>query len=199
MTPLARDDILRLLERLNDELARDGVCGELYRVGGAVLCLAFDARRTTVDLDGFFRPSREMRAAARRVAAAEGLADDWLNDAAKGFLGGKEDFRQYLALSHLNVLTAGPEYPLAMKCLAMRLGGEFHDREDVRFLLRYLNVTRREAALEIVGRYYPLEKIPQKTFDALAEMIEDLAAAQGVEPLSSGSPAPRQKPRERPR
>ena len=87
-----------------------------------MLCLAFDARRTTVDLDGFFRPSRGVRAAARR-----------------------------------------------------------------------------EAALEIVGRYYPLEKIPRKTFDALAEMIEDLAAAQGFEPLSSGSPAPLQKPRERPR
>ena len=198
MTPLAREDILRLLERLNDELARDGVRGELYLVGGAVLCLAFDARRTTVDLDGFFRPSREVRAAARRVAAAEGLADDWLNDGAKGFLGGEGDFRQHLALSHLNVLTAGPEYLLAMKCLAMRLGGEFHDREDVRFLLRYLNVTRQEAALEVVGRYYPLEKVPQKTFYALAEMIEDLAAAQGVEPVSSGSAPPPQKPPERP-
>ncbi len=186
MTPLAREDILRLLQRLNDELARDGVCGELYLVGGAVLCLAFDARRTTVDLDGFFRPSREMRTAARRVAAAEGLNDDWLNDSAKGFLSSKGDFRQHLALSNLRVLTASPEYLLAMKCLAMRLGGEFHDREDVRFLLRYLNVTQQDAALEMVSRYYPPEKIPQKTFYALAEMVEDLAAAQGVAPASTG-------------
>ncbi len=56
MTPLARDAILRLLERLNDELARDGVCGELCLVGGAVLCLAFDARRSVP-----WRPSTSLR------------------------------------------------------------------------------------------------------------------------------------------
>ena len=55
--------------------------------------------------------------------------------------------------------------------------------------------TRSVPPLETVGRYYPLEKIPRKTFDAFAEMIEDLAAAQGVEPLSSRLPAPPQKPR----
>ena len=64
-----RHDIEHLFERLNDELARGGITGEVYLVGGAVMCLVFDARASTRDLDAFFRPAKEVRAAARAVAA----------------------------------------------------------------------------------------------------------------------------------
>ena len=83
----------------------------------------------------------------------------------------KGDFHPYLESSHLRVLTAAPEYLLAMKCLAMRLGEEFRDEDDVRFLLRYLNLTEYQAALDIVTRYYPLEQIPRKTLYALEELL----------------------------
>ena len=165
-------DIERLFERLNDELARRAITGEVYLVGGAVMCLVFDARASTRDLDAFFHPAKEVRAAARAVAAASGLPSDWLNDAVKGYLSDKGDFRQYLDLSNLRVLTASPEYLLAMKCLAMRLGEGFHDEDDVRFLLRYLNLTDHRKALEVVTRYYPRERLPQKTLYALEEMLE---------------------------
>lgn len=48
---------------------------------------------------------------------------------------------------------------------------EFHDEDDVRFLLRYLNLVDYRAALEIVTRYYPLEQFPQKRLYALEEML----------------------------
>ena len=168
----SRHDIERIFERLNDELARREIAGEVYVVGGAVMCLVFDARASTRDVDAFFRPAREVRAAARAVAAASGLPDDWLNDAVKGYLSHREDFHRYLDLSNLRVLTASPEYLLAMKCLAMRLGEGFHDEEDVRFLLRYLNLSDYDKAVEVVTRYYPRERLPQKTLDALEEMLE---------------------------
>ena len=177
MSALRRDEILRLLRLLDQELERDGVRGELYLVGGAVMCLAFDARRATRDLDGFFRPARAVRAAAQRVAEARGLPEDWLNDGAKRFLSERGEFREYLSLSNLQVLVASPEYLLAMKCLAMRIGGEFHDREDVRFLLRYLNIERYDTAVATIARYYPPDRIPQKTLYALEEMTADLAKA----------------------
>ena len=168
----SRHDIERLFERLNDELARRAITGEVYVVGGAVMCLVFDARPATRDIDAYFRPAKEVRAAARAVAEASGLPPDWLNDAVKGYLSSKEDFHRYLDRSNLRVLTASPEYLLAMKCLAMRLGVGFHDEDDVRFLLRYLNLTDYGKALEVVTRYYPKERIPQKTLYALEELLE---------------------------
>ena len=61
-----------------------------------------------------------------------------------------------------------------MKCLALRLGEEFHDEADVRFLLRYLNISNYRKALDIICQYYPLERFPQKTLYALEEMVDDL-------------------------
>jgi hypothetical protein len=58
-----------------------------------------------------------------------------------------------------------------MKCLAFRLGGEFHDEADVRFLLRLLDIDRYDRAVEIITRYYPLERFPQKTLYALEEIL----------------------------
>lgn len=168
---LTKVDMSRLFKRLNQELAAAGTKGELYLVGGAVMCLVFEARESTKDLNAFFKPLRIMRKAAARIAADLGLDDDWLNDAVKGYLSTKADFDEYLELPNLTVLTATPEYLLAMKCLAMRLGEEFQDEQDVRFLLRYLNITRYEAAVEVVARYYPMERVPQKTLNALEEML----------------------------
>lgn len=37
--------------------------------------------------------------------------------------------------------------------------------------MRYLNLTSYEGALSIIGRYYPLDKFPQKTFYALEEIL----------------------------
>lgn len=53
----------------------------------------------------------------------------------------------------------------------MRLGPEFHDEVDVRFLLRYLNIDSYDQALATIARYYPLEKFSQKTLYALEELL----------------------------
>ncbi len=168
----SRRDIEVLFNRLNEELASRSITGEVYVVGGAVMCLVFNARASTRDIDAFFRPAGEVRAAAQAVATAAGLPGDWLNDAVKAYLSDHEDFQPYLELTNLHVLSASPEYLLAMKCLAMRLGEGFHDEDDVRFLLRLLNLTDYRKALEVVTRYYPRERFPQKTLYALEELLE---------------------------
>jgi hypothetical protein len=168
---LSAADLRRLFELLNEELARANTEGELYLVGGAVMCLAYAVRPSTQDVDAFFKPAREVRAAAARVAIRAGLEADWLNDAVKGFLSERGDFRAWLELSHLRVLVAQPQYLLAMKCLAFRLGAEFHDEDDIRYLLRHLGIASYERALEVLTRYYPLERFPQKTLYALGELL----------------------------
>lgn len=170
-TRLTRADIRRLLGRLDAELELDDARGEVYLVGGAVMCLVLKVRPATRDLDAFFRPAKLVRQAAARVAAREGLPESWLNDAVKGFLSPRGDFDPYLELPHLSVFVARPAYLLAMKCAAMRLGAEFHDLDDVRYLLRYLNVSTVEAALEIVTSYFDEGTLAPKTRLALEEIL----------------------------
>jgi hypothetical protein len=170
-TAFSAERIDALFRALDAELARINVVGEVYVVGGAVLCLTLHARPATRDVDAHFAPARAVRTAAARVAAEHDVPEGWLNDAVKGFLSNEGDYRSYLTLPNLRVLTATPEYLLAMKCLSFRLGAEFHDEADVRFLLRYLNIERYETAVEVVTRYYPRERFPQKAFYALEELL----------------------------
>lgn len=171
MTALSSADLRRLFDLLNEDLAGTKTEGELYLVGGAVMCLAYAARPSTQDVDGFFRPAGEVRAAAARVALRAGLPADWLNDAVKGYLSKQGNFRAWLELSNLRVMIAQPEYLLAMKCLAFRIGAEFHDEGDIRYLLRHLDIQTYEQALELITHYYPLDRFPQKTLYALGELL----------------------------
>lgn len=168
---LSKADIRRLFELLDEELADAGADGELYLVGGAVMCLALDARESTRDVDGFFRPTRLVREAAYRVAARSGVPENWLNDAVKGYLSPRGSFEPYLDLPHLKVFVAQPAYLLAMKCAALRLGEEFHDLDDVRFLLRYLDISTAEEALAVVTRYFDEQQLRPKTRLALEELL----------------------------
>lgn len=87
-----------------------------------------------------FRPAAQIREAAARVAARTRVDPDWLNDGVKGFMSAQGDFAPFLELDHLRVMVAQPEYLLAMKCLSMRIGAEFHDEDDIRYLLRQLDI-----------------------------------------------------------
>jgi len=166
-------DIKRLFNLLNNELKDQSLEGELYLVGGAVMCLVYNARPATKDIDALFQPTQKLREAAAKIGAQMGIKSDWLNDAVKGYLSKQGKFDTFLELSHLRVFVSRPDYLLAMKCLALRIGEEFHDLNDIRYLLRYLNITSYQDALNIITQYYPLERFPQKTLYALEELIEE--------------------------
>ena len=157
---------------LNEELKAVSLHGEVYLVGGAVMCLAFHARPATKDVDAYFQPAQKIRQAAAKIAGKMGVKSDWLNDAVKGYLSDRGRFDSFLELSHLRIFTAHPEYLLAMKCLAMRIGEEFFDLDDIRYLIRYLNITKYKQAVDILTKYYPLKHFPQKTLYALQELFQ---------------------------
>ena len=169
---LTRQDIKRLFNLLNEELKRQALEGELYLVGGAVMCLVYNARPATKDVDALFQPAKKLREIAAKIGAKMNLKANWLNDAVKGYLSDRGEFESFLELNHLRVFVSRPDYLLAMKCLALRIGEEFYDLNDVRYLLRYLNITTYQEALDIITRYYPLQRFPQKTLYALEELIE---------------------------
>lgn len=171
MAALTERDIRRLFALLNEELRRTGTEGELFLVGGAVMCLAYATRPSTHDVDALFRPAREVREAAARVAVKAGVSPDWLNDGVKGFLSEQGEFSVFLELDCLRVMVAQPEYLLAMKCLALRIGAESHDEDDIRYLLRHLDMRSYERCVEVITRFYPLDRFPQKTLYALGELL----------------------------
>ncbi len=168
-TGLGREDIRALLDDLSSELAARGARAELFLVGGAALAVAYDATRATRDLDAVFVPSEVVRKAAAAVAEREGLAEDWLNDAVKGFLPGPDpDAQRFYSSDSLIVDVASPRYLLAMKLFAAR--AEI-DADDIVLLYRQLGFTTVDQGLDLVGQAYPGRPIPAKVRFLLTEIV----------------------------
>ena len=157
---MTKQEIRTYLEVLNTELERMDVKGEVSLYGGAVMCLVYDARPSTKDVDAVFKPTRQIREAAARVAALYDLREDWLNDAVKGFVVPHEP-KGFLSLSNLNVYTPAPDYLLAMKTLAARVEGT--DQQDVRFLIELLGIESADEVFAILEHYYPRQQIKPAT------------------------------------
>ena len=175
---LNREQILAALEALNRALAGRGVIGEVCLFGGAVMVLAFDARPATKDVDAVFQPANVVRELARQVGESAGLPANWLNDGVKGYLSAKHETTQgpLPQFDHLRLLMPTPEYLLAMKCLASRIGagsGEADDTADIAFLIRHIGLKTPQAVMDIVAAYYPSGQIPVKAQFLVETLFEE--------------------------
>ena len=150
-----------LFNELNAELKKQNTKGEIGICGGAVMCLVFQCREATKDIDGIFEPTKEIRKAANKIAKQHKLPDDWLNDAAKGFFFKDPPKQEVLELSNLRVWAPAADYMLAMKCISARY--DSHDQDDVAFLIKHLELRDKADVFSIIQKYYPNEQIPAKT------------------------------------
>lgn len=120
---LSRQDIIAALERLGQLALADGFTLGLVVLGGAAMVLGYDARLSTHDVDACFLPPPEASVVRRwAIIVAEELAlpDDWLNDAAKGFLVGLSLGPILLSAPGIEVRQPKVEQLLAMKLCAWR-------------------------------------------------------------------------------
>ena len=166
--PLERDQIRTAFEHLDQQLGRRGVRAECYVVGGAVLCVALNARPSTKDVDAWFSEPAAVRAAAAVVAEELDLPADWLNDAAKAFVPANAGFERWLALPNLDISVADARTLLAMKCAAARTQ---EDTGDIQFLAAHLGLDKAAEVLSVVLAYYPEERLPLRARLLLEELF----------------------------
>jgi hypothetical protein len=138
---------------------------------GAAMAIAYDARRTTTDVDAVIVPSKEVRIAASRVAEELGLEDDWLNDSVKGFIPGV-DIEQVGVFegTNLHVDAASPRFLLNMKLMASRTE---RDLDDIKALYELCGLSTAEEGLSILESFYSQELILPRVQFLLQEMFPE--------------------------
>ncbi len=164
-----RAKIIAALQALGDELRRQDIRGKVFIVGEAAMALAYSTRRVTKDIDAVFEPKSAIYAAAERVAEEHGLPADWLNDAAKAYMPGRDvQARPLPEVDGIEVTTASPRYLLAMNLMAMRFG---EDDEDIEILLEQCEMHSPQQALDLLVSMYPAKAPPAKTRFFLEELL----------------------------
>ena len=171
---LTKEDIEQYLKELDLALQQVDAKGEICLYGGAVMCVVYEARPATKDIDAVFRPIREIRNAVAQIAQAHDLPDDWLNDAVKGFVVAHPQ-RILLNLPNLQVYVPEPDYLLAMKTLAARV--DTQDKDDIIFLIRHLGLKTPDEVFKILESYYPRQIIKPATQYFVEELFEANDAA----------------------
>ncbi len=129
-------------------------------------------------MDALFQPTQLIRELAHRIAQEQGLPADWLNDGVKGYVSSRHETTHgnLPQFPHLRLTMPVPEYLLAMKCMAARLGGttgEPSDISDILFLIRHLRLRAAGEVLDLVGQYYPANRIPVKTQYLVEGLFEE--------------------------
>jgi Nucleotidyltransferase of unknown function (DUF6036) len=167
---LNEQQIKQLFAELNAELRQLDEIGEVGIVGGAVMCLIYKSRAATRDVDAIFEPASLLRKLVAKIAIHHDLPEDWLNDAAKGFIRGPFDRQPVLELSHLRIWAPEGKYMLAMKCISARW--DTSDRDDVIFLIGHLGLATAPEVFAIIEHFYPKNQIPPKTQFFIEEVFE---------------------------
>jgi hypothetical protein len=138
MAIFSRQEIIAGLTRLGELAQAQGIHIELTLLGGAVMVLAFHARASTRDVDAVILSPREahkVRELAKQVANEKNWEEDWLNDAAKGYLMGISEGQVLFRAPGIIARAPSLAQLLAMKLCAWR---DDVDIADARRLLQEL-------------------------------------------------------------
>lgn len=169
---MKKAQILLAFNRLNQLLADDDSIAEICLVGGAVMCLVFNARNQTKDVDALFHPKSKVYSLAKIIATEQRLPKDWLNDSAKLYVNPQLVKDEFLSLSNLKIYTPSAKYMLAMKCLASRVGTK--DEDDIVFLIKYLKLRKPKDVFSIVISFYDEKYIQPKTKFLIEEIFSKI-------------------------
>jgi hypothetical protein len=168
---LDQKTLRRAFELLALRLRRRGVVGEVHIFGGAAMVLAFNSRESTRDVDAVFAPDTQVIDAAHEVAVEMRLPKSWLNNQASSYVSGVAG-RGTPVFDHpnLRVMITPTEHLLAMKVRAARA---VRDADDIRVLLRDLEVTKVSQVKKIVEKYFVNEPLSARSLALIKEILSE--------------------------
>ena len=135
------------------------------------MSLAFDRRRTTHDVDARIDAGHGALAeAVQEIARERGIPGTWLNEQATANIPRAADLRARTVYDspYLTITGASAEHILAMKLEAARAS----DEEDIRTLVRHLEIRSVEEALDLHSRLFPQSTRQTRATRVLHRVLE---------------------------
>jgi predicted nucleotidyltransferase len=176
MATLSKHDLDMGLRRLGELAVARGIELELVVIGGAAMVLGFEAREATKDVDVVIRAPAAaiVRQLAADLADELGWPTDWLNDAAKGFVGQPSPGPILLEAPGIVARTVSVHHLLALKLAAWR---DDVDIDDARLLLRNCpQEVSRDALWNRVEAFVPRGR-EQTAWYAFLDLWEEIHGA----------------------
>lgn len=175
--PLSRNRITQALRRLGELAHEQKLTLEISLYGGAVFTLVYGSRDATRDVDAVVRQSDIGKTLAAKVAAEQGLPDDWLNDDVKQFLAEKEAKRRLPESDFgegIRIVVPTAAYLLAMKLRACRppLPGYAGDYGDIRFLVQKMGIGSVKEAEAIHDKFFPHDALTAEAREVVKGAIQ---------------------------
>lgn len=164
-----RDALLAALDRIGTAAASHGEFLDIAIYGGAALMLASRFRYASEDVDiaSLDTWPSWLAEAVAQIAAENGWAPDWLNDAIQVHLSPlasqADDHREFATFPRqgepgLRVSVPEAPYLLALKLKAMRITDPAKgpvEARDIRKLMQACDLDTIDDAIVVLGRYFP--------------------------------------------
>jgi hypothetical protein len=181
MQELSKAAVEDAFRELGEILGRAGKTAEIAVYGGAAILLQFEVEFRTTDVDAQVESGDHgaLMQAAKEVAERRGWLRSWLSEAVTAYLGepgGTTLHGSYPndARVGLRVYVAKPDYILAMKLRAMRIGTR--DEDDAALLARASKTTTFEAMIALLRLYFPKEPPDVRRAAVIRQFAERLNA-----------------------
>ena len=171
---ILKKDLIKFLTKLGELASSRKIKIELAILGGAAMVLGYSSRVATLDIDAVFispQNKSELRELIHSVAEEYDIPDDWLNDAAQGFLKKISIGKEVFSAPGIQVNLLAPEQLLASKLGSWR---GIKDRLDAFQLMKeFKEKTKEQVWNEIEAYLTPHQELKsQMAFDELWERLK---------------------------
>jgi hypothetical protein len=179
---LGKTDVEAAFHEMGEILYRAKKVAEIAVYGGAAILLQFEAEFRTGDVDALVSSGDHgaVMDAAWQVAERHGWLRSWFSEAVSTYLSGVGEVSLHGAYpsasrAGLRVYVANPDYLLAMKLRAMRVGSR--DEVDAVMLARASGITTFDAMISLLTRYFPKEPPDARRMTIVKQFSDSLHAS----------------------